>query len=83
MQPTGTICITVIGDHPGIIPVKFDKISISISREDVVWNFPYIMKGKIVTPGAGSFWPQGQNLNNLGRGPLDDASYQICKPWAL
>ena len=27
---------TLIGDHPGIIPVKFGQIPISGSREDVV-----------------------------------------------
>jgi len=26
-----------------------------------------------VTPGAGSILTQGHNLNNFGRGPLDDA----------
>ena len=29
--------------------------------------------------GGGHFWPQGQNLNKLGRGPLDDAMYQISR----
>ena len=27
--------------------------------------------------------PQGHNLNNFDRGPLDDAIYQIWKLWAL
>ena len=27
----------------------------------------------------GHFWPQGYSLNNLGRGPLDKAVYQIWK----
>ena len=75
MQPTGTVWTTLIGDHPGIIPVKFGQIPISGSREDVVWSFPYINRCKLVTPGRGQFWPQGHNLNNLGRGPLDDAIY--------
>jgi len=35
---------TLIGDHPGIIPVKFGQIPISGSREDVVWSFPYIIQ---------------------------------------
>ena len=34
---------------------------------------------KPVTPGGGPCWPQGFNLNKLGRGPLGDASYQISK----
>jgi len=59
MQPTGTIWTTLIGDHPGIIPVKFGQIPISGSREDVVWSFPYINQCKIVTPGAGSILTPG------------------------
>ena len=31
----------------------------------------------------GHFLPQGYNLNNFGRGPLDKASYQISKTWAF
>jgi len=34
MQATGTVWTTLIGDHPGIIPVKFGQIPISGSRED-------------------------------------------------
>ena len=83
MQPTGTVWTNLIGDHPGIIPVKFGQIPISSSREDVVWGFPYIIQCKIVTPGRGQFWSQGENLNNFGTEPLDDAIYQIWKPWAL
>ena len=31
-----------------------------------------------MTPRGGPFfWPQVYNLNKLGRGPLDDATYQI------
>ena len=29
------------------------------------------------------FWLQGHNLNKLGRGSLDDATYQISMLWAL
>ena len=29
---------------------------------------------KPVTPEAGHFWPQGYNLNKLGRGSLDDTT---------
>jgi len=36
MQPTGTVWTTLIGDHPGIIPVKFGQNPISGFREDVV-----------------------------------------------
>ena len=30
-----------------------------------------------MTLGQGHFWPQGHNLNKLGRGPLGDATYHI------
>jgi len=33
--------------------------------------------------GANKREPRGHNLNNFGRGPLDDAIYQIWKHWAL
>ena len=33
--------------------------------------------------GQGHFWLQGNNLNNLGRGPLGEAMYQISKAWAF
>ena len=36
-----------------------------------------------MTPGAGPFLAQGDNLNKLGRGPLGDATYQISKLYAL
>jgi len=36
MQPTGTVWTILIGDHLGIIPVKYGQIPISGSREDVI-----------------------------------------------
>ena len=33
----------------------------------------------LVTPGVGQLWPQGQNLNKLGRGSLGHAAYQISR----
>ena len=34
-------------------------------------------------PGAGHVWPQGYNLNNLGRGSLEKAMLQIPNAWAF
>jgi len=59
MQPTGTVWTNLIGDHPGIIPVKFGQIPISGSRDDVVWSFPYVIQCKIATPGARSILTPG------------------------
>ena len=33
MQPTKTIWTTLVGDHLGIIPVKFGKIQWAVSEE--------------------------------------------------
>jgi len=66
MQPTATVWTTLIGDHPGTIPVKFGQIPISGSREDVVWTFPYIIQCKIVTPRGGvNFDPRGKIWTTL------------------
>jgi len=60
MQPNGTVWTTLIGDHPGIIHVKYGQIPISGWREDVVCSFPYIIQCKIVTPRGGvNFEPRG------------------------
>ena len=45
---------------------------------------PYICLCKTCDPGGGGggggpFWPQGYNLNKLGKGSLGDISYQISK----
>jgi len=59
MQRIRTIWIILEGDHPGIIPAEFGQIPISGSREEVVWSFPYIIQGKIVTPGPSSILTTG------------------------
>jgi len=43
MQPIRTIWTILVGDHPGTIPVEFGQITISSSRDDVVWTFPFII----------------------------------------
>jgi len=85
MQPIRTIWTILVEDYPGTISVKFGRIPISCSREKVVWSFPYIMQCKIVTPppGQGQFLSLEHNLNTFGRGPLDNAKYQLWKLWAL
>ena len=39
MQPIKTISTILVGDHPGIIPIKFGEIRINSSREKVVKIF--------------------------------------------
>ena len=38
---------------------------------------------KHVGPWTGPFLAQGYNLNNLGKGPQDEGTYQISKTWAF
>ena len=45
--------------------------------------FPYISQCKTYDPlGRVMIGPNGHNLNQLGRGPLGDATYQISKLYA-
>ena len=46
-------------------------------QEDFFSHFPLLAYVKQMTPRRGHFWPQGYNLNKLGRGPLGDAKHQI------
>ena len=48
-------------------------------QEDFFMFFPIKAYVKPVTPGGSHFWPQGYNLNNFGRGLLDDTTYQIAR----
>ena len=36
-----------------------------------------------MTPGRGHFWPQGHNLNKIGRGPRGDATLPHIKALSL
>ena len=46
-----------------------------ISDKKMFFMFSLYKPIKNVTPGAGHFWPEGHNLNKLGRGLLGDATY--------
>ena len=49
-------------------------------RRRFLSNFLIYSYVKLLSPlGQGHFWLGGQNLNNLGRGPLDDTTYKIIK----
>ena len=53
-------------------------------QEDFFSHFPNISLSKTCDPQGGAiFLPQGYNLNQLGRDPLGDATYQISRLQAL
>ena len=54
-------------------------VNIPLDCNNSIFTFPYISLCKTCDPGQGHFWPQGQGLNKLSRGPLDNASYLILR----
>ena len=60
-----------------------DSRTCGFRQEDFFMFFPIKAYVKPVTTRRGFFWPQGYNLNKLGRGSLDDTTYQISRLYAL
>jgi len=81
------------GTTQGLILLSLVKFPLAVQEKKsfAVFLIPYrisyfiilYINVKLWPPGRGQFWPKGHNLNNFGRGPLDDALYQIWKLWAL
>jgi len=51
MQLISTIWSISVGDNPRNICVEFGQISISESKENIVWTFPFKIQCKIETLG--------------------------------
>jgi len=83
MQPIRTIWTILVIDHPRTIPDEFGQIPIGGSQKKSFDVFLMYFNVKLWPPGHDKFWPHRHNLNNFGRGPLDDVIYQIWKLWAL
>ena len=59
-------------------------LSLLLSDKKIIKVFPYMGLCKTSDPRCKPiFGPQGYNLNKFGRGPLDEATYQISKMWAF
>ena len=56
-----------------------NSLCLLVSDKKIFSSFPYISLFITFVPGAGHFWPEGYNLNKLGRGPLGDDKYQISR----
>ena len=49
-----------------------------------LWNFRSLfLCSTYDPPGQGQFWPQGHFMDKLGRGPQEDATYQISNLYAI
>ena len=60
-----------------MIQTKYQGSRNCVSAKKIFSCFPYVSLCKTCKAWAAHFWPQGHNLNKLGRGPLGDATYQI------
>jgi len=86
MRSIRTTWTILVGNHQGTIPVEFGQIPISGLRKEVVWNCPYIIEYKIVTPrGEVNFDPSGMIRITL----VEDLSmmlytkYEISEPFSF
>ena len=62
-----------------VVHTKYQGSSPCGFRQDFFSCLPNISLCKTCGPWSGPFLAQGHNLNKLGRGPLDDATYQISR----
>ena len=56
-----------------------DSRPCGFKQEDFFMFLPIKDYVKPVTPRRDHFWPKGYNFNKLGRGSLDDTTYQNSK----
>ena len=70
--------------HKMMLHSKYESCLPSGFREEDFWRFSHFhpscsdeLKG--MRPGGAQIWPKGLDMNKLGRGPQDDATYQIWK----
>ena len=66
-----------------MLHTKYQALGLMVS-EKIFPCFPYVNICIACDPqGQDNFWPQGDNLNKLGRGPLGNATNQILRLKAL
>ena len=63
-----------LGDATYQISRLYDLQMYGFRQEDLFKVFPFISLCK--TWGLGHFWPQGYNLNKIGKGSQGDATYK-------
>ena len=63
-----------------MVAIQFEKPLVSVFYSKF---FPIWVNVKSDPWGEVIFWPQGYNVNILGKGPLDKTKYQISKALAF
>ena len=77
-DPRGIILTNLVKVYQMMLHTKYQGSKPCGFRQDVFFHvFPIQAYVKYLTPRRDLFWHQGYNLNNLGRGLLGDATYQI------
>jgi len=78
-SPCVLIWTSLVEDHKVMPHPKYQRLDLTVSVK-IFKNFLW----KTDKPHfGGHLWFRGHNLNNLGRGPLGDATCQISKVWVL
>ena len=80
LDPKSIISKNLVEVNKEMLHTKYQSSMPSIFREEEFWRWPSLFQcSNLWPPGWGQFWPQGFHMNKLGRGPLEDATYQISK----
>ena len=78
--PRGIFWTNVVEIHEVMLHTKYQGYRPCGFRQEELFMFSLYNSMLNIWPlGAAHFWPQGYNLNKLGRGPLDDATHQISR----
>ena len=79
-DPRGIIWIELIKVHKEILQTKNQKSILSSFRDEEIWSWSSLfLCSNLGPPGWGQFWPQGNHMSKIGKGPQGDAKYQISK----
>ena len=81
--PRGLIGRIYVGDHQTLLHTEYISRRPHGFREEDFFSFSrYKSMGANDAPGRGQFGPQGLDWQHVCRGPLNIATYSICKLWA-
>ena len=83
-DPRGIIWTNLVEVLKEMLYTKYQSSRPSSFREEEFWNFlSLFLCSNLWPPGQAQFWPQGHHMNKLGRGPLEDATYQSSRAYSL
>ena len=83
-DPRGILWTNLVEVHKEMPHTKYKISTPSSFREEKFWKWASLfLCSNLWPPGRGQFWPQGHHMNKLGRGPLEDATYQMSKLYRL